>query len=98
MPSHPPGSMSDASGFTRRAVLGSGLGGAAFMAAPHWQARTGDPQALGYRGFGDRGTQAFLGIRYARAARFARPRRARLAGACAPPATNSGRCARSAIR
>ncbi|MEC8772057.1 MAG: carboxylesterase family protein, partial [Pseudomonadota bacterium] len=67
--------MSDASGFTRRAVLGSGLGGAAFMAAPHLQARAGDPQALGYRGFSDRGTQAFLGIRYARAARFAPPRR-----------------------
>lgn len=75
MPSHPPGSMSGASGITRRAVLGSGLGGAAFMAAPHLQARTGDPQALGYRGFSDRGTQAFLGIRYARAARFAPPRR-----------------------
>jgi para-nitrobenzyl esterase len=64
--------MSGAEGITRRGVLGGGLAGSALLATPAFAARR-DPQVLNYRGFVDRGTPAFLGIRYARAERFAAP-------------------------
>ncbi len=69
--------MSAADGITRRAALGRTIAGAALMGAPGLAAaaagREGDPEVLNYRGFVDRGTPAFYGIRYARAARFAVP-------------------------
>ena len=59
---------------TRRAALRGGLAGGALLAAPAVAAGSrGDPRALAYRGMIDRGVPAFLGIRYARAARFDRP-------------------------
>jgi len=63
--------MSAAKGLTRREVFAVGAG-IASLASP-LAARGRDPVALGWRGFIDRGTPAFLGIRYARAARFAPP-------------------------
>lgn len=72
--------MSAADGVTRRSVLAGVAAGAATMAMP-LTAKRPDPQVLGWRGFVDRGTPAFLGIRYARAQRFAAPVR------LAPPAT-----------
>ena len=66
--------MSAADGMTRRAALRGGLAGGALLAAPAVAAgSSGDPRALAYRGMIDRGVPAFLGIRYARAARFDRP-------------------------
>jgi para-nitrobenzyl esterase len=66
--------MSAADGMTRRAALRGGLAGGAWLAAPAVAAgSSGDPRALAYRGMIDRGVPAFLGIRYARAARFDRP-------------------------
>ncbi len=64
--------MSAAEGVTRRAVLAGTVASAAAVAAP-LSARRGDPRALSWRGIVDRGTPAFLGIRYARADRFAAP-------------------------
>jgi para-nitrobenzyl esterase len=55
----------------RRFLAGAGAAGAALAAHP--LAAAGDPRAGRYRGLTDRGVAAFLGIRYARAARFARP-------------------------
>lgn len=64
--------MSAADGLTRRRVLvGAGIGAAA-ICTPRVTAGS-DPQVLGWRGFVDRGALAFLGIRYARAERFAAP-------------------------
>ena len=64
-----------AGGLTRRAFVASSLAGAAGAAAfatPAFAAKP-DPVVGPYRGFVDRGTPAFLGIRYARAARFEPP-------------------------
>lgn len=58
------------------------------MMAASAGARGRDPQVLGWRGMVDRGTPAFLGIRYARAARFAAP--VKLSPSPAEPATSFG--------
>ena len=82
--------MSAADGMTRRAALRGGLAGGALLAAPAVAAgNSGDPKALAYRGMIDRGVPAFLGIRYARAARFDRPVREPVPTA-ATPATQFG--------
>ena len=82
--------MSAADAMTRRAALRGGLAGGALLAAPAVAAGSrGDPGALAYRGMIDRGVQAFLGIRYARAARFDRPVREPVPTA-ATPATQFG--------
>jgi para-nitrobenzyl esterase len=65
--------MSGADRFDRRRFLaGTGAAAGALATRPALAA-SGDPQAGRYRGVIDRGVPAFLGIRYARAARFARP-------------------------
>src|SRR3990167_5955044 len=64
--------MSAADGLTRRAVLGGTAAGMATLAAP-LSAGHRDPRVLSWQGIIDRGTPAFLGIRYARAGRFAAP-------------------------
>ena len=82
--------MSAAVAMTRRAALRGGLAGGALLAAPAVAAGSrGDPRALAYRGMIDRGVPAFLGIRYARAARFDRPVREPVPTAATPatPAT-----------
>jgi para-nitrobenzyl esterase len=63
-----------ADGLDRRRFLAAAGAASAALASPAFAA-PGDPQAGPYRGLTDRGTAAFLGIRYARAARFARPER-----------------------
>lgn len=64
--------MSVGRGLTRRSVLAVTAAGAASLASP-LAARRQDPRALSWHGFVDRGTSAFLGIRYARAERFSAP-------------------------
>lgn len=59
---------------SRRLVLAGAGASAAMLAAPALARRT-DPTVLGWQGFLDRGTPAFLGIEYARASRFSAPRR-----------------------
>lgn len=65
--------MSGANGLTRRSVLASLAASAALWAGPAGASRQA-PRAGRYRGLFDRGVAAFLGIRYARAERFALPR------------------------
>jgi len=68
--------MSVAEGLTRRFLVKSGLAGAALLAGGPLAAQnraSAAPKAGRYTGFIDRGTPAFLGIRYANAERFARP-------------------------
>ena len=67
--------MSAGRGVSRRGAIGSALAGAAFVSSPAIGGivTKSDPQSLNYRGLIDRGTPAFLGIRYARARRFDRP-------------------------
>ena len=64
--------MSGASGFTRRAAVGAGLAAAALSATPAFAASS-VPSAGRYRGLREQGVAAFLGIRYATAARFTPP-------------------------
>jgi para-nitrobenzyl esterase len=65
--------MCGADGIGRRMFLsGTGAAAGAFLTSPAIAASRG-PQVGRYRGFRDHGAAAFLGIRYARAARFARP-------------------------
>ena len=64
--------MSGASGFTRRAAVKAGLAAAALSASPAIAA-TATPRVGRYRGLREHGVCAFLGIRYARAQRFAPP-------------------------
>ena len=64
--------MSAADGLTRRAFVAGSVAAAAVVAAPAFAAG-GDPVAGPYRGFVDRETPAFFGIRYARAERFELP-------------------------
>ena len=64
--------MSGASGFTRRAAVKAGLAAAALSASPAIAA-SATPRAGRYRGLSEHGVCAFLGIRYARAERFASP-------------------------
>lgn len=66
--------MSAGNGVTRRGMIAGGLTGSVLLAAPAFGAIR-DPRVLTYQGFIDRGTSAFLGIRYARAKRFALPKR-----------------------
>ncbi|WP_121115945.1 carboxylesterase/lipase family protein [Croceibacterium ferulae] len=67
--------MSGVEGVTRRAVLAGGMAGAALTAGPALaQRRRGAaPKAGRYTGLIDRRVPAFLGIRYATAARWAPP-------------------------
>lgn len=65
--------MSDASGLTRRTALRAALVGGALSTGSMLWAQGSAPQAGRYVGLTDRGVAAFLGIRYARALRFARP-------------------------
>lgn len=67
-----PGPMSVADLISRRAMLAGSAGGGLALGAP-LLAGPREPRALAWRGIVDRGTPAFLGIRYARAARFAAP-------------------------
>ena len=64
--------MSAGNGLTRRAVLNGAAAGVAALSAP-LSAHKRDPRALAWQGITNRGTPAFLGIRYARAERFAAP-------------------------
>ena len=67
--------MSAASGPTRRGLLAAAGLGVSLLAAGPLAAQTGAPRAGRYSGLIDRGVPAFLGIRYARAARFGLPER-----------------------
>ena len=62
--------MSVADGLTRRALLAGTAAGASAHAVPLCAGKR-DPHALSWQGRYDRGMPAFLGIRYARAERFA---------------------------
>lgn len=64
--------MSGARDITRRTLIASTIGAAAASAAPI-NAASQTPVVGEYRGLIDRGVPAFLGIRYARAKRFAAP-------------------------
>lgn len=65
--------MSAGKGVTRRLMLGGGVAAAGTaLAAPAW-GRSRDPRVLNWHGLVDRGTPAFLGIRYATADRFMPP-------------------------
>ena len=66
--------MSAGKGITRRRLLGTSLAASAALAAGPLSAQRGTPILGRYSGLIDRGVPAFLGIRYARAERFARPR------------------------
>lgn len=65
--------MSAADRPSRRAVVAGGLSAAALLAPTMAWAGSGDPRAGRYTGLREAGVTAFLGIRYARAARFAAP-------------------------
>ncbi len=64
--------MSAGKGVTRRSLLAGSAAGISGLAAP-LHARGSHPVVGGYNGLTDRGVSAFLGIRYARADRFAPP-------------------------
>ncbi|MGN3974993.1 carboxylesterase/lipase family protein [Tsuneonella sp. SYSU-LHT278] len=64
--------MSAADRISRRSLL-TGSASAGLALSVPLAARTREPRALSWLGIVDRGTPAFLGIRYARAARFAPP-------------------------
>ncbi|WP_347302835.1 carboxylesterase family protein [Croceibacterium sp. TMG7-5b_MA50] len=66
--------MSAADGISRRAVIAGGVAGAALAAGPALAQRLGRSVRAGrYTGLVDRGVPAFLGIRFATAARWAPP-------------------------
>lgn len=65
--------MSGADGIDRRGFVGLGMAASASLAATPVFAKRGDPVAGRYLGLNERGVRAFKGIRYATAARFARP-------------------------
>ena len=72
--------MSGGSALGRRGFLAAAGAASAIVAAPV-AGRTREVRAGPYRGFSDRGAAAFLGIRYARAARFSPPVREAWPGA-----------------
>ena len=75
--------MSGVDSASRRSVLKTGLIGSGLLAAPAFgQSRT--PRVGGYEGIRQAGVNAFLGIRYATAQRFARPVRLPFASAPTP--------------
>jgi para-nitrobenzyl esterase len=65
--------MSAADGIDRRRFLAAAGAAGAFLTAGPLSGAAKNPQVGRYRGLIDRGVPAFLGIRYARAARFALP-------------------------